>query len=224
LEDFNRTQFTFYDSFYRAVSRIKKKADRADAYDAIVAYALYGIEPDMDTMPDAAAIAFEVAKPNLDASRRKAANGKQGGKASKHTESKPEANASKSEANGKQTESKQEARRETENSESKYKDKNKNKIKNKHKCVYGEYANVLLTEEELQKLQAEFPSHWQKLIDRLSGYMQSKGVKYTDHLATMRNWGRKDNLNTQPGSVSTAPVMGSLEQEAIRRMLGQEVE
>jgi C-terminal peptidase prc len=79
-------------------------------------------------------------------------------------------------------------------------------------------------QEELQKLQAEFPSHWLKLIDRLSGYMQSKGVKYTDHLATMRNWGRKDNLNTQPGSVSTAPVMGSLEQEAIRRMLGQEVE
>ena len=82
----------------------------------------------------------------------------------------------------------------------------------------------MLTEEELQKLQSEFPSHWQKLIDRLSGYMQSKGVRYTDHLATMRNWGRKDNLNTQPGSVSTTPVMGSLEQEAIRRMLGQEVE
>ena len=41
-----RTQFTFYESFYKAISRIKKKADRADAYDAICKYALTGIEPD----------------------------------------------------------------------------------------------------------------------------------------------------------------------------------
>lgn len=40
-----RSQFTFYESFYRAVRRIKKKADRAEAYDAICAYALYGTEP-----------------------------------------------------------------------------------------------------------------------------------------------------------------------------------
>ena len=100
--DTGRSQFTFYDSFYRALSRIKKKADRADAYDAIVSYALTGEEPDLDKLSDAAAIAFEVIRPNLDASRRKAASGKQGGKAKKQTESKPEANASKPEANPKQ--------------------------------------------------------------------------------------------------------------------------
>lgn len=97
-----RSQFTFYDSFYRALSRIRKKADRADAYDAIVAYALMNEEPDMDKLSDAAAIAFEVIRPNLDASRRKAANGKQGGKAKKQSASKTEANASKAEANAKQ--------------------------------------------------------------------------------------------------------------------------
>lgn len=100
--DTGRSQFTFYDSFYRALSRIRKKADRADAYDAIVAYALLGEEPDLDKLSDAAAIAFEVIRPNLDASRRKAASGKQGGKAKKQTASKPEANASKPEANPKQ--------------------------------------------------------------------------------------------------------------------------
>ena len=98
----SRSQFTFYDSFYRALSRIKKKADRADAYDAIVTYALTGKEPDLDKLPDSAAIAFEVIKPNLDASRKKAANGKQGGKAKKKTASKPEAKPSTEEANGKQ--------------------------------------------------------------------------------------------------------------------------
>ena len=100
--DTGRSQFTFYDSFYRALSRIRKKADRADAYDAIVAYALTGEEPDLDKLSDAAAIAFEVIRPNLDASRRKAASGKQGGKAKKQTGSKPEANASNGEAKPKQ--------------------------------------------------------------------------------------------------------------------------
>lgn len=89
-----RSQFTFYESFYKAASRIRKAADRAVAYDAIIAYALYGTDPEIEKLPDAAAIAFEIAKPNLDASRRKAANGKKGGESKQ--------SASKAEANGKQ--------------------------------------------------------------------------------------------------------------------------
>lgn len=87
----DRKQFTFYESFYKAVSRIKKKADRCDAYDAICSYALFGDAPDLDKLSDAAAIAFELIKPNLDASRKKASSGKTGG-SSKQTASKPEAN------------------------------------------------------------------------------------------------------------------------------------
>ena len=56
---------------------------------------------------------------------------------------------------------------------------------------YGEYLNVLLSDEELTKWKAECPS-WSNYIDKLSGYMKSTGKKYTDHLATMRNWYRKD--------------------------------
>ena len=76
-----RTQFTFYESFLKAVSRIKKKADRCEAYDVICNYAMYGTEPDLDAMSDSVAIAFELVKPNLDASRQKAAGGKKGSKA-----------------------------------------------------------------------------------------------------------------------------------------------
>lgn len=93
-----RNQFTFYVSFAQAIARIKKKADRADAYDAICNYALYGQEPDLDTMADAAAIAFVVAKPNLDASRRKAESGKRGGQARDHRE--PEQEAASRQASG----------------------------------------------------------------------------------------------------------------------------
>lgn len=100
-----RTQFTFYASFFDAVSRIKKKADRADAYDAICAYALREEDPDFSKMSDAAQIAFLLIKPNLDSSRRKAKSGKNGGSA-KQMASKAEANSkqsgSKAEANDKQ--------------------------------------------------------------------------------------------------------------------------
>lgn len=108
-----RTQFTFYASFRNALSRIKKKADRADAYDAICAYALMGEEPDLDKLPDAVAIAFELIKPTLDASRRKAESGKAGG-SRKQTGSKAEANASKRKQTGSEKEKEGENEKEKE--------------------------------------------------------------------------------------------------------------
>lgn len=108
-----RTQFTFYESFFKAVSRIKKKADKADAYDMICAYALYQEEPDLESASDAVAIAFELLRPVLDKAKERSESGKKGG-------SKPEANAkqtgSKPEANGKQgeTASKKEKEKEIE--------------------------------------------------------------------------------------------------------------
>lgn len=96
-----RTQFTFYESFYKAISRIKKKADRADAYDIICSYALFQEEPNLDSVSDAVAIAFELLRPVLDKAREKAENGKNGGSKpkanSKQTVSKPENPASKKE-------------------------------------------------------------------------------------------------------------------------------
>ena len=56
---------------------------------------------------------------------------------------------------------------------------------------YGLYNNVLLSDEELDKLKAEFPD-WEERIERLSEYIESKGAKYKNHLATIRAWGRRD--------------------------------
>lgn len=122
MEDEARSQFTFYRSFFEAVFKIKNKAARAEAYDAICKYALFNDAPDVDKMSDAAAIAFMLIKPNLDASRRKAKSGKSGG-SSKQAESKSEANSkqsgSKTEANDKQeqpaSEKEKEKEREKEN-------------------------------------------------------------------------------------------------------------
>ena len=108
-----REQFTFYQSFEKAIARIKKKADRCDAYDAIVKYALYGEVPDLDKIAESAAIAFELSKPVLDASRRKAESGKVGGNA-KQTASKPQANDKQTESKTEQTASKKENKKEGE--------------------------------------------------------------------------------------------------------------
>lgn len=101
-----RKQFTFYASFARALKRIRKDTDRAKAYDAIIDYALSGVEPNMETLPDSVAMAFELIRPTLDSSKRRADSGRAGGTA-KQSESKREANRkqtdSKEEANGKQT-------------------------------------------------------------------------------------------------------------------------
>lgn len=59
----------------------------------------------------------------------------------------------------------------------------------KHK--YGEYNNVLLSDEELDKLKTEF-SDYEERIERLSIYMASTGKSYKNHLATIRNWAKKD--------------------------------
>ncbi len=59
----------------------------------------------------------------------------------------------------------------------------------KHK--YGEYQNVLLTDEELEKLKAEY-FDYEERIERLSSYVASTGKSYKSHYATIRNWARKD--------------------------------
>ena len=57
---------------------------------------------------------------------------------------------------------------------------------------YGEYKNVLLTDEQYEKLKNEFPNDYEKRIEEVSIYCQSHGKKYKDYLATIRNWARKE--------------------------------
>ena len=68
---------------------------------------------------------------------------------------------------------------------------------------YGEYKNVLLSFDELAKLQTEFPADWEERIERLSSYKKSTGKKYADDLATIRNWARRDR-EKKPTATTTA--------------------
>ena len=210
-----RSQFTFYDSFFRSISRIKNKAARCDAYDAICKYALTGEEPDLDGMADIAAIAFEGAKPNLDASRRKAESGKKGGE-SKAGESKPE-------ANDKQTESKK---------KNKDKDKNKNKKKNKDKCLIGDFEKFWQSyprKEGKQKAESAFAkvdAPVEILLDAIerhkkSAQWQKDNGQFIPHPATWLNGKRwEDQLEA-----TATPATRELDEDevaAIQRMLQED--
>lgn len=59
------------------------------------------------------------------------------------------------------------------------------------KHQYGEYKNVLLTDDEFRKLTETYPDYGER-IERLSGYMASTGKAYKSHYATIRNWAKRD--------------------------------
>ena len=79
---------------------------------------------------------------------------------------------------------------------------------------YGEYQNVLLTDEDYEKLQAEFPTEYEALIERLSAYMASTGRAYKNHLATMRNWARRD---LEKGVARSSPIPQAREAPPVYR-------
>lgn len=64
---------------------------------------------------------------------------------------------------------------------------------------HGQYDNVLLSDEDLSRLQEEFPADWQQRIERLSAYIAQTGKSYKNHLATIRNWARRDKEQAQAG-------------------------
>lgn len=69
----------------------------------------------------------------------------------------------------------------------------KNVVRKPARHKYGAYQNVLLSDADLEKLKDEFPHDFSERIERLSEYMESTGKKYKNHLATIRNWAKRDS-------------------------------
>ena len=88
-----RNQFTFYRSYFEAIEPLPKK-DRSAIILAVCEYGLYETEP--KGLSPVAMACFNLIRPTLDSGRKKAANGKQGGKTSRQSASKPEANGKQS--------------------------------------------------------------------------------------------------------------------------------
>lgn len=65
---------------------------------------------------------------------------------------------------------------------------------------YGEYKNVLLSDEQLEKLKKEFPADWEARIERVSSYCESTGKSYKNYFATIKNWAKKDHAGNRYGN------------------------
>lgn len=79
------------------------------------------------------------------------------------------------------------------------------KLKNKNKKEivkekFGEFENVLLSADELQKLKSKLGAETESYIERLSSYIASSGKRYKSHYATILSWTQKDAKNS--GGVS----------------------
>lgn len=72
------------------------------------------------------------------------------------------------------------------------------------KHAHGFFANVLLTDEEMQKLAAEIPNY-EEYIEKLSHYIESNGKKYKSHYATILMWHRKDREKQPAAPAETLP-------------------
>jgi hypothetical protein len=78
---------------------------------------------------------------------------------------------------------------------------------------YGDYKNVLLSDEEYEKLVEEFPNDYDQRIERLSGYIASTGKTYKNHLATIRNWAKRDVEKKSQNNGSGNPFLELLKEE-----------
>ena len=80
----------------------------------------------------------------------------------------------------------------------------------KHK--YGAFHNVLLTDDEVEKLKEQFPVDWTQRIENLSEGIERKGYKYKSHYLAILNWARRDKPKKE---ASSNPWLDMLQEEGL---------
>lgn len=209
----NRGQFTFYRSFWEAVKGLPKK-DRLPILEAIIEYALDGTNPSGLTQSQSAF--FLLVKPNLDASRKKAASGRQGG--------------SKKKANGKQSETEKENEIEKENENEieiegeKEKKQTDPAIENLFDVFWSSYPNQIGRDaaKDAWCSMSLTESLAREIIDRLKDWCKSdlwkeKGGRFIPRAAKFLTDGY---WQSRPATESTGGrELDADEKEAIRRMM-----
>ena len=66
------------------------------------------------------------------------------------------------------------------------------------KKEYGEFMNVRLTDDELDKLKQLYPINYPEWIEKLSCWKKSKNKKTASDYATIRNWARREAAEKPP--------------------------
>lgn len=148
----DRSQFTFYRSYYEALKQLPQK-EQGPAAMALCEYALNGADTQLT---GGAAIVLLLAKPTLDSGRKKASNGKRGG--------------SKPKANEKQTESKEEANDIQDASEIEVEKEKEREIE--YECTTPTPSFAAVMSAYLNRVN---PSASQQSLDELKGFCEVVG-------------------------------------------------
>ena len=226
-----REQFTFYRSYFDAIRRLKKAADRAAIYDAIADYALYGNATELS---DAAGAIFDLIRPTLDAAKRKSdgAKSKTSGKDTGESPEKDMQDTDKIPARSAQDIDKIPARCAQGEIEDARNEKEKEKDKEKEKEYEKEsYIKETLSIESVKKSAPRFtPPTMEEVAaycsergnsvdaERFCSFYQSNGWKVgknpmKDWKAAVRTWEKRDaqSGNNQDGDAFSAVLRRDME-------------
>lgn len=197
-----RDKFTFFGSYAEALSNLPDN-ERLKCYDALIQYAIYDTEPDLEGVTKAI---FSLMKPNVDNSIKRCENGKNGGRPSaddNQTETKPKPNLNqtetKAEPNNNQTETKPKPNKEKEKDKDRDREKKTDKDLNTipPKSPQGErdwnkHTNLDNAEHILNNgyEKADYIQRHEALKDCIREWMQYKDAKKprsSNHYANERS-------------------------------------
>lgn len=228
MDEIKRDGFLFYRSYYEAIKNLPE-SDRLSAYEAIFEYALNGTEPELVGTP---AAIFILVKPTLDTSRRKAANGKAGGKSRISVQADHKQDGSKQEAKEKQSISNPQAIKDKglkiKDKRQEIKDKGQEIKENIHsptppeelvKIKYAEYVHM--TEAEHKKLIEQYGEEkTARMIEALDNYKGSKGKQYKSDYRAILSWVVEKVEKEQPRETNTYAIHTSSNPKDFERSTG----
>ena len=183
----------FYRTWMDAIDDLDNET-AGELIKAMLHYSMDDEEP--DGLSPMAKLAFKMAKGNIDSCNKKRDGGKKGGRPSKektigYENEKPMVSDKKTIGyeNEKAIKNKDiDIEKDIEVEKEKDIDvKREKEGERKHK--HGEYAHVLLTDDELSKLEEEYgKEETASAIQFLDEYIEMKGAKYKSHYLAMRKW------------------------------------
>lgn len=183
-----RESFIFYASFYSAIVTLPEN-EQLLMFKSIVERALYGKEPSLTGCSKGM---YDLISPQIKANERRYLNGckgaefgRLGGRPKKENKT-----PKKPQAIPKETPNVNE----NDNLNLNVTEKDINTTTSKQpKHKYGEHNNVLLTDEEYNKLKELFPADYNKRINALSEGLALKDYGYKSHYLAVIRWAKNDN-------------------------------
>ena len=240
-----RESFVFYRSFFDNIAKFHSAEAKAEAYEAIAAYGLYGEEP--EGLSFEADLIFGMAKPQIDANNKRATDGSKGGapKGNQNARKQPKQPVVESkttsgyEKNNRRSNEKQPNVNVNvnvnDNANVNVNENEKGIVKGKEEqpkpqvttpaptskdpeimFTFGEFQNVQLTDMQHKRLVEKYGvRETDRYIEKLSSYMASTGKKYKNHLAVLTGWMNKDSV---PEINIPKPVGGDLMTRAMQML------